>query len=361
MRIAHICGSAKAGGAETFFLRLIEQLNADKSLEILAIVRKGSWLEDQLRAQRIPYRTAAFGGLLDWRTSYRISKILQDFKPSVAQYWMNRAARFAPQLQGVRNVGRLGGYYKLKYYHNMDYLVGNTPLITNYCIDNGWEETRVSYIPNFAPGALCTSRQEDAHIRKNVQKRADLCKEMRKKMHIPQDSFVVLMAGRWHVVKGFDYALDALKDTHYHVVLLGPKRKDIPAEYDALLEAMDSRLHIEGWQPDITPYAAAADCWLIPSRHEPLGNTVLDAWAHALPVVASMADGPHYLIDEGKTGLLFPIEDKAALRAQLELVHNLAEKSCELGKNGYAEWQKKYSPCVVTDAYIAYYRSITHN
>lgn len=358
MRIAHVCGSSGAGGAETFFVRLVAQLHADKALKILAIVRKGSWIEEQLRARGIPYKTAPFGGLLDLRTKYKIINIFKHLKPHIVQYWMNRAARFAPRITGVVNVGRLGGYYKLKYYRKMDFLIGNTPLITRYCVDNGWAENRVNYIPNFAPEAACDDMQEGAHIRKNAQKRAYIRKNMRQKMHIPEDAFVVLLAGRWHEVKGFDYALDAIVKTPFHTILLGPKREDIPAAYNNLLRTMGDRLHVEGWQSAITPYAYAADCWLIPSRDEPLGNTVLDAWAHSLPVVASMADGPNFLIDPPKTGLLFPIEDKKALQQALTEVQQTPALAHTLAQNGYAEWQKKYSPHVVANAYIAYYRTI---
>jgi glycosyltransferase involved in cell wall biosynthesis len=47
-----------------------------------------------------------------------------------------------------------------------------------------------------------------------------------------------------------------------------------------------------------------------PSRVEPLGNVVIEAWAAGLPVVATASDGPAALIEAGNTGVLVPLPDE---------------------------------------------------
>ena len=59
--------------------------------------------------------------------------------------------------------------------------------------------------------------------------------------------------------------------------------------------------------------AAAADLIACPSRIEPLGNVVLEAWARQRPIVAAAADGPMELIRDRENGLLVPIDDPEAM------------------------------------------------
>ena len=47
----------------------------------------------------------------------------------------------------------------------------------------------------------------------------------------------------------------------------------------------------------------------MPSRAEPLGNVVIEAWSNGIPVVASNTVGPLSLIADMETGVLFESEN----------------------------------------------------
>lgn len=53
----------------------------------------------------------------------------------------------------------------------------------------------------------------------------------------------------------------------------------------------------------------ALDCFVLPSRHEPFGIVVLEAWACGIPVIVSHVGGLMKLVADGQDGLHFPSGD----------------------------------------------------
>lgn len=60
-----------------------------------------------------------------------------------------------------------------------------------------------------------------------------------------------------------------------------------------------------------------ADLFVCSSRHEPLGNVILEAWANRTPVVSTMAEGPVEFISKGEDALLSPLSNPEALAATI--------------------------------------------
>jgi glycosyltransferase involved in cell wall biosynthesis len=249
-----------------------------------------------LAALDIPVCEAAFGGPLDWRTRGRISRFAKSEGAGALVAWMNRAARFTPKGPWGR-IGRLGGYYGLKYYRGFDHLVANTRDIEAWIVRQGWPADRVRYIPNFA-----------APRGDGVADRAAL--------DTPADAPLMLGLGRLHVSKGHDVSLRALArlpDAYLWIAGSGPLEGELKALAEHL--GVSARVRFLGWRDDASNLYRAADLCLFPSRFEPLGNVVIQAWAHGLPVVAAASQGPGELIRTEENGLLVAIDDDTALAA----------------------------------------------
>lgn len=242
--------------------------------------------------------TARFGGPLDFATAPVVGRVLRAQRARVAVQWMNRAGRFIPRGRGEwARIGRLGGYYGLKYYRGCDHLVANTADIARWIAAEGWPAERVSHIPNFAQAG-----PEPALARATLS--------------TPQDAPLLLCLGRLHPAKAHDTALRALAllpDAWLWLAGSGPLEGELRALAASL--GVAGRVRFLGWRTDAAALYRAADACLFPSRYEPLGNVVIQAWAHGTPVVAAAAAGPSALIAPEEDGLLVPVDDPAALAA----------------------------------------------
>ena len=291
MKIAQVIAGAQAGGAELFYERLVVAL-ADAGETVLPVIRSNAARAERLSVAGLDVVQLGFGGPFDLLTRRRLHAVLRRFAPRVAVAWMNRAARFTPAGDWVL-AGRLGGYYDLRYYRHCDHLIGNTRAIVEWIIHQGWPVSRVHHLPNFTP---------------------DMGGAAPAVLNLPRGVPVVLALGRLHRNKAFDVlirALPQLPGVHAVIAGEGPERA---ALLDlARREGVADRLHLLGWRSDTASLLAAADLLVCPSRLEPLGNVVIEAWSARRAVVAASADGPRELIVDGDDGVLVTPEDPRAL------------------------------------------------
>jgi glycosyltransferase involved in cell wall biosynthesis len=295
MRIAQVMAGAPNGGAELFFERMTIAL-AQSGQAVLPLVRSDGTRSGRLAAAGLRPQEYRFGGPLDLLTRPALSRALKTFKAEVAIAWMSRAAAKLPRGTWV-NIGRLGGYYDLKYFRACEHLVGNTRGIVDWMTaQNKWPPERIHYLPNF------------------VEDFADALPTARETLGVPEDARMMLGLGRLHAVKGFDTLIRAaaLMPGVYCVIAgEGPERRRLEGLI-AQLQVGD-RVKLLGWRTDTGALLKAADVFVSSSRHEPLGNMVLEAFSAQTPVLATRAEGPAEVIRDGADGLLVPVDDPGAL------------------------------------------------
>lgn len=292
MSALHLLGSAGEGGAETYFVDLVTALAPETPTT--AAIRANAGREAALKRAGVPTTVLPFGGPLDLRTRPAVGRFARDQDARLLVAWMNRAARHAPAGPWKR-VGRLGGYYDLKNYRGFDALVGNTAHIRDWIVEQGWAPDRAHHIPNFAEGPPAEPLDRAA-------------------LDTPEGVPLLLGMGRLHESKAHDVTLQALADlpdAWLWIAGEGPEEKRLK-QLAAELDVAD-RVRWLGWRDDPGRLYAAADVCLFPSRFEPLGNVVIQCWAHGLPVVAALAQGPGALIRDRVDGLLVPVDDPSAL------------------------------------------------
>jgi len=79
---------------------------------------------------------------------------------------------------------------------------------------------------------------------------------------------------------------------------------------------------------------AEARIALNPSRADNLPISILEAWASGVPVVSTGVGGVPYLVDDGESGLLCPVDDPEAMAEAIARLHGDAERYDHLREAG---------------------------
>lgn len=344
MRVLQAMSGGEQGGAEEFFVRLCRAF-AERGIDQRALLRPHGGREAALRDAGIEAATTAFGGLLDLMSTRRFQREIESFAPDLVLTWMSRATRFCPGHDRVRHpfvhVGRLGGYYDLKYYQRCDHLIGNTTDIVDHVRGRGWPADRAHYLPNFVSAETAPPVE-------------------RAQLGLPDSGPLLLALGRLHPNKAFDVLLRTLAQLPDAVLCLagsGPLERDLRRLAEQL--GIQDRVAFPGWQDDVAPFFSVADIYVCPSRIEPLGNVVIEAWAHGVPVVAAAAKGPTALIEDGECGVLVPVDDADALAAAIRRVLENQDLTERLVRAGRSAYEGQFTESVVIDKYLDLFQRLT--
>ena len=134
----------------------------------------------------------------------------------------------------------------------------------------------------------------------------------------------LLAVGRLHQVKGFDLLLEAFgsiasyfPDWDLVIVGEGQEREALEQQVESL--GLQDRVSMPGRAGNIGQWYESADMYVLSSRTEGLSNTLLEAMASGLPVLAFDCDtGPREIIRQDIDGrLVSPAGDPEALAAYL--------------------------------------------
>lgn len=342
MKMAHLLGSAALGGAEAFYERLVPAL-ARAGEDVLPVIRRDAGRRTRLTAAGVQPIELPFGNHFDFLTRPRLSRVLARFAPRVVVGWQNRATHYAGKLRRAGApwtlVGRLGGYYDLRYYRHADHLVGNTRDLRRYFLEQGWPEARAHYVPNFVH---------------------DLAGAAPAILPAPPGAPRLLTLGRLHRNKAFDVLLRAmplLPGAHLSIAGHGPELGHLQAMVAEL--GIGDRVAFLGWREDTAALLAACDIFICPSRHEPLGNVVLEAWSAGRPVVAADAQGPSELIANGENGLLVPRERPDALARAVASLLAAPARTALLAAAGRAAYQAEFTEAVVVRRWRDFLHQVT--
>ena len=132
----------------------------------------------------------------------------------------------------------------------------------------------------------------------------------------------------------------------------GPLREQVQAVLEA---AGVARLAwLPGERTDVADIMRGLRAFALPSLAEGISNTILEAMASALPVVATAVGGNADLVVQGQTGYIVPPAHPQAMALQLLALASHPERARSMGQVGRQRVQAMFS----MQAMVATYRSV---
>jgi len=162
----------------------------------------------------------------------------------------------------------------------------------------------------------------------------------------PLQGDYILGIGRLHPQKGFDLLIDAYADSQLcrvkSLVILG--EGDGRAELVAQIAAhgLQDWVLLPGWANNPFPWFAGAWAFVMSSRSEGLGNTLIEAMACGCACIAADCDfGPRDLITDKVNGLLVETESTLALSHAMNHLYHDGDSYTSLKENSVI-YARKY-------------------
>ena len=131
------------------------------------------------------------------------------------------------------------------------------------------------------------------------------------------------------------------------------------AAQNLLAEAgLADRAWLPGTRGDVPEMLKGLDVFVLPSRNEGISNTILEAMACALPVVATDVGGNAELVEDGRTGAIVPPGDADALASAIEAYVSDAQRRREHGRRARERIEQQFSMQAMVANYLHVYDDV---
>ncbi len=363
-RILHIIPTLDRAGAEKQLVLLVRGLPADAfDVHVCALTRGGPLLDD-LAAAGIPATVLGKRWKLDPPAWFRLRRFIAGLKPDLVHTWIfaansyGRSAAFSCGVKRVvaseRCVDPWKDWWELaidRYLaRRTDRIVVNSPGVREFYAGRGLPAEKMLVIPNGvpAPDPPAASREE-----------------ILAELGLPLGTRMLGLVGRLWPQKGVKdaiWAADLLKrvrdDAHLLVIGEGPYGRALRRFRDCV-EIAD-RVHFLGHRDDVPRLMPHFDVLWNTSLYEGQSNSIMEAMALGVPVVASDIPGNRDLVAPGETGYLVPAgtSGRAALAKHTNDLLSDAALLRRLGDAARRRVEHEFSVVGMVGRYVELYHQL---
>jgi len=187
--------------------------------------------------------------------------------------------------------------------------------------------------------------------------------QLKHELNIPVDLKVIGSVARLRCEKGIDLLLAAFKQLLYdgteaHLIIVGTGPDELKLKDAAESFGLNNNVTFYGeatWEKAVQ-LMSIMDIVVVPSRFEGFGLTAAEAMAAGKAVVASDTTGLKEIIDDGETGILFPVDDIITLICELQKLITDPDLRQRFGSAGEKRITEHFSLEIFTEKIKGLYR-----
>ena len=195
--------------------------------------------------------------------------------------------------------------------------------------------------------------------------RSEPTKGIRETFDFRSDDIVIGSVARFDPVKNMGALVKAF--SKIEKTTLGPVRlllvgdgSELPGVQKMTFDlGLRDRVVFTGMRRDIPDCLGMMDIYVQPSRFEGIPNSVLEAMASGLPVVATNVGGLHEIVEDGKTGFLVDLDNEAGLIRAIEFLIGHGDRRRQMGADGKKRVLSRFSISKMVSDYEDLYERLT--
>ena len=341
-----------------YLLEAMSQQGYDTSL----VCQPKSAIERYCQDKALPYVPITMYGEIDFVAGFRISRICRENNFNILHLHSSHALSnglwaklFYSKLKLIA-VRRVDFHIKNNWFSQFKYK--NRWLNKIVCISHGIEKILLEDgVP--APKLVTIHSGIDIYRFKKVVPPADF----RQKLGVPQNNILVGTIAAMAKHKDYPNLLKAAKivmeqndEISFCAIGDGPEKVRVIKLADEL--GLGNRFIFTDFREDIGNFLKSFDIFVLASKKEGMGTSILDAQSVGLPVIACETGGIPEIISHGENGMLVPPKNEVRLAEAIQLLVQDRQLSKTLGQNALKS-VKKFDVRLSVEKNIRLYKQIS--
>jgi len=350
-KIIHIIYSLNPGGLENGVVNLVNNMDNFKFKNIICCLSQGGIFEKRLnKLIRLDKMFKKPGN--DYQLYIKLIKYLKEIKPTIVhtRNWAGMDGIIAAKIAGVPIIVHgehgfeitdlTGQNKKRKFIRKLvlstmiDKIVTVSKNLKNRLINEiKIKPEKIIHIPN----GVDTNKF-------NIYKK----EFTRKKFGFKKKDFIIGIVARLDPIKNHKTLISVFKEIvaihpNTNLVIVGDGSLRNKLENQTYQLGIKNKVIFMGERDDVPEILKTFDIFVLPSLNEGMSNTILEAMATGIPVIASNVGGNPELVIDGRTGFLFPTNDVESLVQKIKTYILHLELKQKHGYNARKRAEEKFS------------------